>query len=150
MSATAITVTSRRFGTLEVAADDLLAFPEGLVGLGGSRYVVVRTDEDSPFAWLQSADDPDLALPITDPWSFFPEYVLELGDGATSGAGLPEDGSDVRVWVTVRAAGKLSEFSANLRAPIVVHEGRGAQVINEASDAPVRAPLFPASAAAAA
>jgi flagellar assembly factor FliW len=150
MSATAITVTSRRFGTLEVAADDLLAFPEGLVGLGGSRYVVVRTDETSPFAWLQSADDPDLALPITDPWSFFPEYVLELSDDVTSGAGLPDDGGDVRVWVTVRAAGQLSDFSANLRAPIVVHEGRGAQVINEASDAPVRAPLFPESTAAAA
>jgi flagellar assembly factor FliW len=137
------TVTSRRFGTLEVAPEDLLSFPEGLVGLGGSRYVVVRTDENSPFAWLQSADDEDLALPITDPWEFFPEYVLELTDEATAAAQLPDDGSGVRVWVTVRAAGQLADFSANLRAPIVVHGGRGTQVINQAGDAPVRAPLFP-------
>jgi flagellar assembly factor FliW len=52
------------------------------------------------------------------------------------------------VWVTVRAAGELSDFSCNLRAPIVVWNGRGHQVINEAPDAPVRAPLFPESATA--
>jgi flagellar assembly factor FliW len=141
-----ITITSRRFGTLEIPADELIEFPEGLVGLGGSRYVIVRTgDGDSPFAWLQSADDPDLALPITDPWAFFADYVLELSDEATAAAGLPEDGAGVRVWVTVRAAGELRDFCANLKAPIVVHDGKGAQVLNEADGAPVRARLFPES-----
>ena len=59
-----------------------------------------------------------------------------------------EDPSQVDVWVTVRAAGELADFSCNLRAPIVVWKGRGHQVINEAPDAPVRAPLFPDAAAA--
>jgi flagellar assembly factor FliW len=150
MTATTLTVPSRRFGDLEVAAGDLLDLPEGLAGLGGRRYVVVPTAADSPFAWLQSADDPDLALPITDPWAFFPEFVLELSDDATAAAGLPEDPAEVRVWVTVRAAGRLEDFCANLRAPIVVHQGRGAQVLNEAEHAAVRAPLFPESSLAAA
>jgi flagellar assembly factor FliW len=44
--------------------------------------------------------------------------------------------------VTVRTGSAPSDFSANLRAPILVADGRGHQVINEASDAPVRAPLF--------
>ena len=144
------TVHTRRIGALEVPAADVISFPEGLVGLGGRAYVVVRTDESSPFAWLQSCEDPDLALPITDPWAFFAEYALELSDEATAAAGLPEGGDGVRVWVTVRAAGRLEDFSANLRAPIVVHAGRGTQVINEAADAPVRAPLFPQAELAAA
>ena len=42
----------------------------------------------------------------------------------------------------MRAGAELSDFSANLRAPILVANGRGHQVINEAPDAPVRAPLF--------
>ncbi len=46
------------------------------------------------------------------------------------------------VWVTVRTGSVPSDFSANLRAPILVADGRGHQVINEASGAPVRAPLF--------
>ena len=137
-----VTVSSRRFGDLELTSSDLIEFPEGLVGLGGSRYVVVSTDDKSPFRWLQSADDPELALPVTDPWTFFSDYQLELSDDATTAAGLPEQGDDVTVWVTVRASDKLEDFSANLRAPIVVHEGRGHQVINETADAPVRARLF--------
>lgn len=138
-----VSVTSRRFGTLELAENELIEFPEGLVGLGGSRYVVVSTDTGSPFRWLQSADDPDLALPVTDPWKFFGDYALELSDEATDAAGLPQDGSDVEVWVTVRAAGSLEDFSANLKAPIVIHAGRGHQVINESQTATVRARLFP-------
>jgi flagellar assembly factor FliW len=146
----AITITSRRFGDLEVADHDVIEFPEGLVGLGGSRYVVVRTDENSPFAWLQSADDPDLALPVTEPWEFFEDFALELSDQATEAAGLPGDGAGVLVLVTVRASGELRDFCANLRAPIVVFNGRGTQVINEAERAEVRAKLFPESVLAAA
>ena len=59
------------------------------------------------------------------------------------------DPADVAVWVTVRAGAELADFYANLRAPILVADGKGHQVINEAADAPVRAPLFPAVAAAA-
>ena len=137
-----VTVYSRRFGDLVLRPEDLIDFPQGLVGLGGCRYVVVRTDADSPVCWLQSAEDPDLALPITDPWTFFPEYVLELSDAVTADAALPDEAGDVAVWVTVRAAADRRDFSANLRAPIVVHAGRGHQVLNESPDAPVRAPLF--------
>jgi len=46
------------------------------------------------------------------------------------------------VYVTVRAADALEDFSANLYAPILISGGRGHQVINQSDDAPVRAPLF--------
>src|SRR5919112_1997218 len=51
------------------------------------------------------------------------------------------DPAQAEVFVTVRAA-EDRNFSANLRAPIIIADGRGFQVINEADDAPVRAPLF--------
>ena len=59
-----------------------------------------------------------------------------------------DDAAQINVWVTVRAAGGLQHFSWNLRAPIVVRNGRGHQVINEAPEAPVRAALFPGADAA--
>jgi len=46
------------------------------------------------------------------------------------------------VYVTVRAAQELEDFCANLAAPILICAGIGHQVINQAPDAPVRAPLF--------
>jgi polyphosphate kinase len=52
------------------------------------------------------------------------------------------------VFVTVRTAPELENFRCNLRAPILISAGKGHQVINEADEAPVRAPLFEALATA--
>jgi len=137
-----VTINSTRFGALEIPADAVIEFPAGLVGLGGRRYALIATDAESPFHWLQSVEDAGLALPVTDPWRFFADYEVELSDEETARIGV-EDAEGVAVWVTVRASGELSEFTANLRAPILVVEGRGHQVINAFSAAPLRAKLFP-------
>jgi len=141
-----LTIDSSRFGTLEIPAEDVIEFPAGLIGLGGSRYALVATD-DSAFSWLHSIDDPSLALPVTNPWQFFRDYAVDLSDEAAKP--ITADAADVAVFVTVRAGAELSDFYANLRAPILIASGQGHQVINESADAPVRAPLFPAVAAAA-
>ena len=143
----AITIDSSRFGTIEIPADSVIEFPHGLIGLGGHRYAIVSNGTDGAFSWLHSIDDPSLALPVANPWHFFADYAVELSDEESNG--ISADPADVEVWVTVRAGSQLSDFYANLRAPILVAEGQGHQVINEAADAPVRAPLFPAVAAAA-
>jgi flagellar assembly factor FliW len=136
-----MTFESSRFGTLEIATDEVIEFPAGLIGLGGARYALLSTDEQSPFAWLQSIDDPDLALPITNPWLFFTQFAVEIDDADAERIGI-SDPSKVDVWVTVRAAEELEGFTANLRAPILVFNGSGHQVINAAKTAEVRAPLF--------
>jgi flagellar assembly factor FliW len=149
-----VIVESSRFGTLEIEAGAIIEFPTGLIGLGGRRWAVVSTSLSGPFQWLHSLDDPSLALPVTDPWAFFSDYEVELSDEDSARLGA----ENVAVWVTVRAGSELSDFSVNLRAPILIAEGQGHQVINEATHAPVRAPLFtvastvaaPADAAAAA
>jgi flagellar assembly factor FliW len=133
-----ITVESSRFGTLELEDNAIIEFPTGLIGLGGRRWAVVSTGLSGPFQWLQSLDDPSLALPVTDPWAFFADYQVELSDEDSEQ--FSSDG--IAVWVTIRAGSELADFSANLRAPILVAEGQGHQVINTASDAVVRAPLF--------
>jgi flagellar assembly factor FliW len=142
----AIKIDSSRFGTIEVPAERVIEFPHGLIGLGGRRYAILHTGDESAFSWLHSLDDPALALPVANPWQFFSDYAVELADEAS--AGIAADPRDVEVWVTVRAGSELSDFYANLRAPILVAHGEGHQVINEAEDAPVRAPLFPALVAA--
>jgi flagellar assembly factor FliW len=138
----ATVLTSSRFGSIEVPDDAVVEFPSGLVGLGGSRYALLARNEAESFLWLQSLDDPDLALPVVNPWDFFPDYQLELTqqDADRLGAARPEHTS---LYVTVRRADDdpSAGFSANLRAPIVIVGGIGYQLINQADDAPVRAPL---------
>lgn len=140
-----IHVESTRFGTVEVPDEAVIEFPEGIVGLPGHRWTLMARDADSEFRWLHSLEDPSVALPVTNPWLFFSDYAVEIADVDAARMGIAEPG-EADVYVTVRAAAELEDFRANLRAPILVHGGKGHQVINQIP-APVRAPMFPALAA---
>ena len=135
------TIESTRFGTIEVQPDAVIEFPEGLIGLGGTRFALVARDENSPFVWLHSLDEAGLALPVTNPFRFFSTYEVELSDAEADRIGV-HDAEACDVYVTVRAAAELEDFCANLLAPILISNGRGWQVINEAPGHAPCAPLF--------
>jgi flagellar assembly factor FliW len=137
----AVTLSSTRFGEVQIPEESVIEFPHGLIGLGGRHYALLARSDDAAFVWLHSLDDPALALPLTNPWRFFESYEVEISDDEAAQLGI-ESTEDTAVYVTVRAAESLEDFSANLRAPILVSNGLGHQVINQAPDAPVRAPLF--------
>jgi flagellar assembly factor FliW len=136
-----LVIESSRFGRVEIDPARVVEFPDGLIGLGGSRYALLAADADSPFLWLQSLEDPELALPVTDPNRFFTSFSVQLDDQEAERLGL-DDTSAVAVYVTVRAAEELEDFTANLKAPILVSSGTGHQVINQSPGCVLRAPLF--------
>ncbi len=141
-----LTIESTRFGRVEVNPKAVLEFPEGLIGLGGSRYALIASDPDAPFQWLQSIEDPGLALPVTNPHRFFADFAVEAADEDAERLGL-DASSAMDVYVTVRAAPVLEDFTANLKAPILVRAGQAWQVINQAPGCELRVPLFPGGAA---
>ena len=74
----AVTLHSSRFGDLEIPDEAVIEFPNGLIGLGGTRYALLARNDDSAFVWLHSLDDPDLAVPVTNPFRFFDNFEVEL------------------------------------------------------------------------
>jgi flagellar assembly factor FliW len=143
----ALTIESSRFGQVEIDPEKVVEFPDGLIGLGGSRFALLAGEQESPFLWLHSVEDPELALPVTDPNRFFAGFTVELADEDAERLGV-DDVTAVAVYVTVRAAEKLEDFTANLKAPILVFSGQGHQVINQAPGCQLRAPLFASTAGA--
>jgi flagellar assembly factor FliW len=137
-----LTIESTRFGSVEVDPGSVLEFPEGLIGLGGSRYALIASDPDAPFLWLQSLEDPGLALPLTNPHRFFADFAVEVVDEDAERLAL-DASTAMDVYVTVRAAPALEEFTANLKAPILVRSGQAWQVINQAPGCELRVPLYP-------
>jgi flagellar assembly factor FliW len=139
---TSLTIESSRFGRVEIETSAVIEFPEGLIGLDGSRYALIASDPDAAIMWLQSLEDPGLALPVTNPHRFFADFAVEVVDEDAERLAL--DGSSAMdVYVTVRAAPALEDFTANLKAPILVRAGQAWQVINQAPGCELRVPLFP-------
>jgi flagellar assembly factor FliW len=136
-----VTFKSIRFGTVEIDAQDVIEFPFGLVGLGGLRYALIDRNPGTGFLWLHEIDNPALALPVVSPHRFFANFTLEIAPEDQERTGI-QDATGALLYVTVRATPNPLDITANLRAPLVIRDGNGYQVINTHEDAPLQAPLF--------
>ncbi|HHW13569.1 MAG TPA: flagellar assembly protein FliW [Firmicutes bacterium] len=124
-------VKSTRFGQFEVPEEKVLTFPDGLLGFEASkRFVILDHAPETPFKWLQSVDDPDLAFVIINPAEFMPDYAVELGRDDVVKLGL-KDASEAAVYVVVVIPEDPSAMTANLQGPLVVNAERrlGRQVV---------------------
>lgn len=131
---------SRRVGTIEVPASDVVTF-EPLPGFPNkTRYVLMEHAPDSSLAWLVSLDDPDLAFVVTSPWAFFPNYDPPIEREHLSILGI-ERREDVELLCTVSISGK--EIFLNLAAPLLINAAnrRGLQAVSEDTRYETREPL---------
>lgn len=116
-------ITSTRFGELEVDAEALITFPEGILGFPEDRsYLLLEHyTEGSPFKWLQSASSPGLAFLVIDPFLVSAEYAVIL-DADTARLISMGDASGCAVMAIVNVpAGTPRRMTANLKAPLVVN-----------------------------
>ena len=122
-------ITTPRFGTLEVSPADILLFEHGLIGLRQCcRWVVLADAQNPALGWLQSVDQPEVALGVVSPRRFVADYQLRVArqDIAPLNLATTRD-AQVVVIVSRHAEG----LALNLRAPLVINveARRGRQVI---------------------
>ena len=128
-------ISSQRFGALEIGEEQVLHFPEGLVGFPNEReFVLIPHNSTGFLAWLQSMRSPAVALPVVSAHAFGSKYPDVSIEGATSALGLGNESDDVALMV-VLSAPQGQPATVNLLAPILVNvtTRRGAQIILEGS-----------------
>lgn len=133
-------IQTSRFGEIEVNENDVVTFPEGIIGFSGvKRYVLVTQGSDSPFLWLQSIDRPDLAFVVMDPLVAVPDYRVEVEPGEIDILDL-KDLKDARILsIVVIPPGNVKAMRTNLRGPIVINpEKRVARQIVLSEKYPLR------------
>ncbi len=143
--AAVIRFKTTRFGEREVHEDKLINFQYGMLGFPKSkRFVIIDYEQDVPFKWLQSVDEPAVAFVVMDPRLLGTEYLLSLkkGDIADLGEGSEEE-MVVLVILTI-PEGNPQGMTANLRGPVLVNSATrlGKQLVLENSSYPVRQPVF--------
>lgn len=128
-----VRIETRRFGPLEAGEDELIQFRE-LPGFPGARRFIVRQhDRGSVFAWLISADLPELSFVIANPWHFFPDYAPEVGPRELEAIGA-KTLDDVEI-VAIVTVGRET-LALNLAGPILINPQtrQGLQAILEGRD----------------
>jgi flagellar assembly factor FliW len=112
-------VDTIRFGELDIDENQLFTFPMGILGFSSMKsFVIIEQEDQYPFKWLQSVDDPSTAFVLSDPLLFYPTYCAEIKRAELSMLGeLNEEELVLSVIMTVPEDSK--NLSANLCAPLI-------------------------------
>ena len=141
-------VQSTRFGELEVSDEQILDFPQGLLGFPEEkRYALMEYKPDSPFYFLQSLADPDLTFLMINPFAFFNDYEFDMDDALMAEIGVAADNPPT-VFNIATVKDKIENMTVNLAGPVLVNlrDRKAAQWVIEKTQFPTRYPLFPAAA----
>lgn len=129
-----MTLTGTRFGTLEYSEEDIFELHSGLIGFESLRtFVVVNARPDSPFRWLQSVENPELAFLVTNPNEFLADYAPEIPDRTAKELDINAVTHCV-VWTTASIPpGKPTDLTLNLVGPIIVNPDlrQGRQIVQD-------------------
>lgn len=110
-------------GSIEVAPDRVIEFPNGLAGFEDCRRFSLfhpESDKEGPpkFFILQSLDDPAVAFNIADPAMFGFNYEINLSDEESRTIDLADASEAAVVVLLVKDDGGVR---ANLKAPLVIN-----------------------------
>lgn len=134
-------VRTERFGDLEVAEEEIVYFPEGILGFEHlKRYVeVAPRGQDSDVRFLQAVDDPAVGFIVVNPLVFRPDYQPRLQEEDLRLLEC-DDPSRLRVLSILTVPEDPRQMTANLMAPVVINteKGLGRQVVQTESEYRIR------------
>ena len=127
-------LNTKNFGEVEVGEQDVLEFEYGIPGFENMTQFVIlgKADDESPFFWLQSVQNSNLAFVIMNPRDLVPDYEAEI-DMFTANVLKIKDENAALIYAIVTVPEDISKISINLKAPIVINakNNRGCQVVLE-------------------
>lgn len=135
-------VNTTRFGQVEVDDERIIVFPDGLLGFPDVKnFVLLQTNEEGTFFWLQSVDRPELAFVVSDPMLFVPDYQVPVKTEEFQLIGL-ESLRDAQVFVIVNKIDRT--LTGNLQGPLVINANnrRGRQLVLSEKKYNTRHPLI--------
>ena len=132
------------FGDLDVPDDKIINFKEGLPGFPQiHHFTILEIDEIKPFQYLQSLEDPPIALLVINPFLVDRDYRFDLSPADMEEIGSRDTGN-VAVYAVATVPENPERATLNLMAPIMINDVNrcGKQVILHESRYSVKHPLF--------
>lgn len=136
-------VQTKFFGEVDLADDKILDFPNGIIGFENFNKFAILYDIDNNsearISWLQSLEEPTLALPVIDPLAIVPDYAPMIEDELLKPLGNPAD-EDLLFLLVLTVPSDMKKVTANMKAPVIIstETRQGIQIIADNADYPVK------------
>lgn len=136
-----MTIHTARFGEIEIDEKLIVHFPDGIMPFGKNLDFALLVDvDDSPTAWLQSLQYPELAFWAGHAAKLFPEHEISIDRHHIK---LMQTTEPEQLCVLVIISIQDGKPVANLLAPILLNidQGVGRQIILSGNLDLVRVPV---------
>lgn len=140
-----ITINTTKFGEIEVNRDSIFNFIAPIIGFKELKeYTLVDYKPDSPFKWLQSMEDMDLAFPITLCSFFGIDYQFDIPDEEANQLEITSADDIFVCNIANIPSSNPQGATINMLAPIVINivNKKAMQIILKNTDFEVRHKLF--------
>ena len=140
-------VKTRYYGEIDLDDSKVITFEKGLFGFEEyTKYALMydsETGESTAIKWLQSVEEPGLALPVIIPTLVKPDYDPIVEDGVLDVLGDWNE-NNISVLVTMTVPSDLKAMTTNMKAPIIINTERmkGIQVVAENPDYEIKFKIY--------
>lgn len=124
-------IQTKYHNEIEIEENQIIEFQNGIPGfIEEKKFLILPFAENTPYFIFQSAQTPDLAFVIADPFAFFAEYEFELPDSILQQLQI-RDKEDVAIFAILTLQEPFEKTTANLRGPLIINHKKqiGKQVI---------------------
>lgn len=140
-------VKTTRFGTINIQEEKIIKMPLGMLGFPDKKkFIILQHQENSPFFWYQSIDDPGLAFVITDPFLFIQDYKVDLEAALREMSWNGDwDNNYLELFIVVNIPrGMPHKMTGNFIGPVLVNSKvyEAVQIVLSNSPYSHRFPLF--------
>lgn len=142
-------IRTKCFGEIDLEDSKIIHFDNGIMGFEDCKDYTILYDieegDSGNISWLQSVDEPGLALPVINPLYVMKEYDPVVEDEIIKSLGELNDDNLV-ILVTLTVPSDITKMTANLKAPLVMNADtrKGCQIIVEEASYKVKYNVYDA------
>lgn len=122
-------ISTIKFGKINIDDDKVIMFDNGILGFeDNKKFVLFSLNNNQKFYWLQSVDNPDLAIACMDPLNICDNYSPKIDENILKNLQIEND--DILVLCVVVIPSDVTKATVNLAAPIIINtEGQKAMQV---------------------
>jgi flagellar assembly factor FliW len=141
-----VTIHTARFGDINVDESRIITFLSPIFGFDGlTKYVVLDHSDDSPFKWLQSTEDTDLAFVVTNPKFFGIPYEFAISEEVAEQLDIQNSEDALVLNIVNIPQDNPGKMTANLLGPVVMNQNamKAMQIVLSDSEFSTKTRLIP-------
>ncbi|MBG9657789.1 flagellar assembly protein FliW [Cytobacillus firmus] len=137
-------IQTKYHGETEINPENIITFADGIPSFEDEKkFILLELEEDSAYFVLQSTVTPAVAFLVTSPFTFFPDYQIELSDLAIEKLKIGNK-EDVAVFGILTVKEPFDQTTINLKGPVIINSKQklGKQIVLNETDYHTRHRLF--------